>query len=115
MAVKLEKDLTRESSIEVDDRTIMVTLTKDQEITFKLKGMKSGAVSINIGELYNQLTDGKKPSKGPKKSKEQLDDSVPIINLHDFRSQYLISPDFPLNIKVRLESITVNLIKSLKK
>lgn len=110
MATKLEKDLTRESSIEIDGRNILVTITKDQTISLKLKGMKSGVLEIPIQVLYNQLS-GSEPKQN---KKIKVDDSEPIINLHDFRSQYMIHADLPLDVKTKLESITVNLIKNLK-
>ncbi len=78
----------------------MVTITKDQKIQFKLKGMKSGAVSIDIREIYCQLTDcdapedtnnskrtvsirHDQPTPGSKKN--------PMISLIDLRSKNAIS------------------------
>ena len=52
MATKLDKTLTRESTEEYDERNIMVTMEADQKISMKLKGMKSGTVSIGIFDLY---------------------------------------------------------------
>lgn len=56
MATKLDKDLIRESTTKSDDREIVVTLSANQDIRLKLKGMKSGEVKITIEELYAQLT-----------------------------------------------------------
>ena len=39
MATKLDKDITRESSVKIDDREINITLTDKQEIRLKLKGL----------------------------------------------------------------------------
>lgn len=55
MATVLNKDLVRESTHKFEDREIMVTLTENQKIAMKLKGMKSGTVSIDILKLYQQL------------------------------------------------------------
>jgi len=116
MATKLEKDLIRESTTMIGDRAIMVTITKDQTISLKLKGMKSGALEIPIGELYNQLNgDDIEAPKIVKKSRNNVSDNIPIINLHDFRSQYLIDPGFTLETKIKLEGITTRLINELKK
>jgi preprotein translocase subunit SecD len=132
MATKLEKDVIRESNIVVDERNIMVTLTKNQEVSLKLKGLKSGELNINIEELYNLLNNKEvveeKPEEvveeKPKKKKREsitIENSTqkkggiePMINLHDFRSQYIISADIPYEIKVALEKITVELINKQK-
>ena len=53
MATKLDKDIIRESTVQIDGREIMVTVSANQEIKFKLKGMKSGELSI--GNLVFKL------------------------------------------------------------
>ena len=55
MATILDKDLTRETTVKVDDREIQITLTEGQTISMKLKGMKSGILEIPIEKLYHQL------------------------------------------------------------
>lgn len=55
MATVLNKNLLRESTEKFDDREIMVTLTDDQKISMKLKGLKSGEESIGILELFKQM------------------------------------------------------------
>jgi hypothetical protein len=125
MATKLDKAVIRESTIMVDDRNIIVSINEDQTISMKLKGMKSGMVSINIEELYKTLAGdvSSKPKKEPAdgaltitaESILPVSGSEPIINLNHFRSQYLISADIPLDIKVKLEAITVQLIEPFKK
>lgn len=86
MATKLEKDITRESSIIIDDKEIMVTLTSDQTISMKLKGKRTGGVSISIEDLYNQLSGGGKEKVSEKPTKKN-----PMILLSDLRSQNAIS------------------------
>lgn len=120
MSTPLNKTVTRESTVIVGDKNIIISITENQTIEIKLKGAKFGPVEISIEDLYKQLTGGNliKP-EGPVviKHKESKDDSnQPLINLHDFRSQYLISSEIPLEYKVKLEQITVSLIKEkLKK
>lgn len=115
MATKLNKDVTRESNVIVDERNLMVTLSGEQEIILKRKGMKSGAVKIKIEDLYEQLNGGEaksEPKTGSVVIKQNKKDSkAPMINLHDFRSQYLIDGEFSYDIKVKLEKITTKLIK----
>lgn len=115
MATKLDKKLLRESSVIIDGREIMVSLTPSQEISLKLKGMKSGSVSINIEELWYQLNDTdsnegsssgisintSKPSKSSKNN--------PMISLNDLRTYNAISAlDYPTLVK--FEEIIRNLM-----
>lgn len=101
MATKLEKDITRESTVKDDDKEIMVTLTADQKISMKLKGKRTGEVEIGIDELYAQLT-GKdmgtntnesnvKKGLSIKQSEEKPTKKNPMILLSDLRSQNAIS------------------------
>lgn len=122
MATKLEKDVTRESNVIVDERNVIVTLTKDQEISMKLKGMKSGEVKTDIEDLYNQLAGIEETPKTKKSGsvvfnhdKPKKDKDEPMISLYDFRSLYLTSGDLPLEVKIKLEQITTRLIKNYKK
>jgi len=101
MATKLEKDITRESTVLIDDKEIMVTLTSDQKVSMKLKGKRSGGVSIGIDELYGQLTGNpinvddnvEKNKKGLTipQSTEKPTKKNPMILLSDLRSQNAIS------------------------
>lgn len=104
MATKLEKDITRESTIKVDGKEINISLTANQDISMKLKGMRSGEVKIPIETLYNQLTNRtpedntedvgpkKIPSKGISKSKVQkITHKNPMLSLYDLRSHNAIS------------------------
>jgi len=121
MATKLDKAVIRESTEVVDDRNIIISITEGQKISMKLKGMKSGAVEIDIKKLYNQLT-GNEEEETPKEYKpvsivttpKEKTGSGPVINLNEFRAQYLVSADFPLDVKVKLEAITVNLLNNRK-
>lgn len=99
MATKLEKDITRESSIKVNDREIIITMTESQDISMKLKGMKTGVVSISINELYGQLVGGVPSVESPKKEiisirRRNLNKETnigPMISLKDLRSHNAIA------------------------
>jgi hypothetical protein len=120
MATILDKDIIRESTVVHSGREIVVTLTDTQEISFKLKGMKSGAVSISIKDLYEQLAGGevdvedevvvvKEVSKLSKDGKDN-----PMIGLYDLRVKINTLP-MPYDQKVVLEGIVVNCIKEIRK
>ena len=101
MATILDKDLQRESTVLANDRNIMVTLGSDQTIKFKLKGMKSGEVSIGIEDLWKQLN-GIEETKSDESKKSlviETDDEIeqksskdnPMIPLYDIRSRLCVS------------------------
>jgi hypothetical protein len=115
MATILDKDLTRESTVKYDDREIQVTLTEDQKITFKLKGMKSGMLGIGIEELYKQLKGDDEPVvEKPKSSsvsvKKRVDDGAsPMISLNRLRSMSLVT-HMDFKIKLELEKVICELL-----
>jgi len=124
MATKLDKDIIRESTKESDGRNIMVTLTQNQEVSMKLKGMKSGMVSIGIDELYSQLSGseiGGEEVKTKNTGVVSIDTSKPkssgknnmMISLYDLRSQNAIS-GLDMQTLVKFEGIIKNLIESMK-
>lgn len=126
MATKLDKDITRESSIKIDDREINITLTDKQEIKMKLKGMKSGELSISIEDLYNQLSGrdvAAVEAEAEVKPKNNLmsiirddsskDDDSPMINLNDLRSLNAIS-GFDIATLTKLDGLLAELIKNDK-
>lgn len=120
MATQLNKDVTRESNIVRDDRNINVTLTSDQKIVMKLKGMKSGDVSIDIGALYDQLTGGDKQVKKPvtyrtKESGRYEQPSIKVTKtvLNDLRSQNAIS-GMDTETLAKFDQIINNLLDSYK-
>jgi hypothetical protein len=116
MATVLEKDLIRESTSRYDNREIIVTLTEDQKISFKLKGMKSGDVSIDILALYKQLIgiedkgligDVKVVTEKPKFKKS---DENPVIDLYSLRTSAMVTK-MDMSAKVELERVICDLIK----
>jgi len=122
MATKLEKDLTRESTVKVDDREIQITITEDQKVSMRLKGMKSGEVNIGIEELWHQLngTDIDSVNEPVMKhsgsvvtstSKPKRGSSDPMMSLYDIRSHNAIS-GLDMQTLVKFESIIKSLIDS---
>ncbi len=105
MATILDKNITRESTVKVNEREIQVTLTADQQISMKLKGMKSGIVSISIAELYEYVTGQPAQSHKPipevghivlesvqvTKPKRDSETGGVMISLYDLRSLSNIS------------------------
>ncbi len=123
MATILDKDLVRESTLKYNDREILVTLTADQAISFKLKGMKSGIVNIGIEELYRQLVGDEdvltgsgatmvldKPEKVSKSKLEKISKEDPIIHLNDLRAKSLVT-HMPLETKLLFEGLIVECIE----
>jgi len=118
MATKLDKKLTRESSSKVDDREILVTLTDDQTISMKLKGMKSGIVSVGIEDLFKQLSGVsvptiETPSVPSIPTKVKTNNSV-MISLHDIRHRLNIS-GFEYPVQAKLDEILNELINEKQK
>lgn len=121
MATVLNKDITRESTLDFEGRKIMVTLSEDQKIVLKLKGMKSGGVSINILDLLKQLkgvtgTAPVKPTGSINVSKDTEPKSTkknPTILLNDLRSFNAIST-LDTQTMVKFDGIINDLLKSQK-
>lgn len=113
MATILDKDITRESTVTVDGREVQVTLTADQTISFKLKGMKSGVLSIGIDELYNQLAgvteEVKEKPKEKEKPKKVKSTEEPMISLYRLRSLSLVTK-MDYKVKLELEKVICELI-----
>jgi hypothetical protein len=105
----LDKDLARESTIKVDGREIQITLTSDQKISMKLKGMKSGIVSTDIGDLYNQLVGNEEipvvaDIPMPKGTKDN-----PMIPLQVLRTKLNTTP-MSYELKSKLDGILTDCI-----
>ena len=101
---ELNKFLARETSIEVDGKPLVVTLTPTNTIRVSQKGKGGKTIEISIEELFKQML-------GDKTTPMAKDDSGKMIRLIDFRTKYMVSPDFDLATKVKLEQITTNLLR----
>lgn len=114
MATKLESKVVRESSETADDREIIVTLAEDQTILMKLKGMKSGIVSIGIKELWDQLNN--KPTDKPAKSSFKERKSTtgdPMVSLNRLRTMNATTPGKVETI-TRVDMLIVELLEESK-
>ena len=111
MATILDKDIVRESSVKFEDREVQVTLTADQRIEFKLKGMKSGVLSIGIEQLYKQLrgdvVEEKKESISIKQKEKTYDDHT--ISLSRLRSMTLVT-HMDRAVKLELEKVICEML-----
>jgi len=118
MATILEKKVIRESKSQHDNRNIVVSLTEDQEVSLKLKGLKSGELTISINDLYNYLSGNEgseeKEVEVKKTIKTKTPKNAPLINLNDLRSLNAITK-MDLSTKVLFESLIVELIENTKK
>ena len=129
MATKLDKDLVRETTIIVDGREIILTITAEQTLSMKLKGMKSGFVNIGIGELYSQLKgvpieglpvesnvdvviEEEEPVYEHKKHKS-VDDST-LISLHDLRHRCNVK-GFDYDMTAKFDTVLNELLDERKK
>ena len=113
MATKLEKNIIRESTILIDNREIIITLTSEQVIKLKLKGLKNGEVSITILELFEALKSGNISLNGdilesPNKNKDGV-----MINLNDLRSSNIIN-GFDVQTMSKFDGIISDLIDTNK-
>ena len=114
MATILDKDITRESTVKIEGREIQVTLTADQQITFKLKGMKSGILTIGIEELYKQLAGAEieeTPKEEKQKPKKVKPTEEPMISLYRLRGLSLVTK-MDYKIKLELEKVICDLINN---
>lgn len=108
MATKLTSELTRETTVVVEGREVQITLTENQTIFMKLKGMKSGGVEISIDALYQQLKGGipsaksgsvTLPTGGRKRS--EADSGDVKISLHDLRHRAnIMALEYPILSKI---------------
>lgn len=108
MATKLTSPLTRESTETSDDREILVTLCEDQKISLKLKGMKSGTVSIGIKELWDQLK-GAAPER-PKKDLSKATIGEIMIPLSRLRSVNWVTPG-QIHLAQRMDELLTHFAK----
>lgn len=138
MATILDKDLVRESTVKFEDREVQVTLAADQTIRFKLKGMKSGEVSIGIEALYAQLKGVKSEDSSGKNTgsltikKKDTDEDEPrskytgavdlssykgdgryVISIQDLRHYINVKP-IEMNVKNVIDGFLTDLINERK-
>jgi hypothetical protein len=114
MATILDKDLLRETRISVENKELLITLTEDQRVNLKLKGVKGEGVSIGIAELYSHLVgdtkDNAKPSEVKVSRKIKGVNGDPSISLYELRSHNLVTK-MDMKVKLELEGIICDMIK----
>jgi hypothetical protein len=120
MATKLDKEIIRETDFIRDDRNVNITLTPEQKIVLKLKGMKSGELTIGIDELYDKLSGKdesvKKPVVYTRKDDGKYEQPNPKIAktvLSDLRSQNAIS-GMDLDFVTKFDSLVKMLLDSYR-
>lgn len=106
MPTKLSSTVVRETSVLVNDRPVIVSLTQDQQITLRLKGMKSGVITADISEVYNKLS-GAKPVATKAKQHPVGDMNI----LHRLRSLNATTPSSKEAL-VKLDEILCELLKT---
>lgn len=118
MATSLDKDITRETTVLIDDREIQITLTSDQKIFLKLKGLKTGGFEIGIKDLYDTLSGAviNKPS-GPiviKHSESKVKNKNVMIDVNDLRS-FSNTRGFDYETVVKFDKLISDVLKDLNK
>lgn len=112
MATKLDKEISRETEVVKDKRNLIVSITPDQTIKLKPKGLRgnNGVVEVSIEEIWNIKTGTKSLiEKAEKREKKINDDDQPVVNLHWLRSQSAIS-GLPVADIAKFDGIIKNLI-----
>ncbi len=100
---KLEKDITRETTIMINNKPIIITITKEQKLSLKLKGEKKKK-EINIIELFDILNNN---------NIKNIDKDEKLISVNELRTKYIISKEFDYDTKVKLEKITLEILKNI--
>jgi len=118
MATILNKDLVRESTQEIGDKAILVTIKVDQSVELKLKGVRGDGLNISLIDLWEYLggegvvSDKKGQAIEIKKSAPKKGDNK-MISLYDLRSMNMIST-LDLPTKVKFDGIIKEVIDNLK-
>lgn len=117
MPTKLNSNITRETQILIDGKSLLITITTDNQILLKQKGTKK-VKSINIIDIWE--TDEKKVLFKEDKPKNEPNRIIkdnpkePMVNLNWLRSQSAIT-DMGLEYTVKFDMILKTLIdESLK-
>jgi hypothetical protein len=117
MATTLDKPITRLSTVIIDGREILVTLTEKQEITLRPKGLSTGKLSISIGDLYAELAaqdTTKKPAQAKKKAPipaPQFNDAM--VSVAELRHLNAVTHS-PYEVTTKLDEILVEVMKRIK-
>ena len=120
MATILNKDLVRESTLQIGDNAILVTIKADQSIDLKLKGVRGGDVlNIPLIELWEYLGGEVKSNDSKKGDVVAIKKTAPkkgdnkMISLYDLRSENMIST-LDMSTKAKFDGIIKDMIENLK-
>jgi hypothetical protein len=116
MATKLNSLIIRETDVIVDDRPVHIALTEDQRVSMRLKGMKSGVVTIPIVDLYAQLTGSPVTAKPKSVTTKRVENngSENLISIARLRSLNHVTPSDPA-VRHRLEDLLTEFEEELSK
>jgi hypothetical protein len=112
MATILDKDVVRDTTVKIDGKTLQVTLSDKQEISFNIKGSKT-TVKITIDDLYKQLIGEKEVIKQVAETPKEKS-IYPMMNIIDFRALNAIS-NVDLKTKIHIDSVLALLVEKNKK
>lgn len=107
MSTKLESIVVRETNELIGERNICVALTTDNRVSLRLKGLKTGGVSISIKELWETLNNLKPKTQSISTPANTL---IPIDRL---RVRNAISP-ISMEAKVLIDEMIVDIINEQK-
>jgi hypothetical protein len=117
MATVLNKDLHRETTIEINGKLIVLSIKSDQSVDLKLKGVRGGDVlNISILDLWEYLggaPQGKSDGLVSIKKKAPKKGDNKMISLYDLRSSNAIS-ELNYADMSKFDGIINDLIKTLK-
>jgi len=103
MSTKLTKNVVRESEVEIDGKTLIVTMYANGEIGLKPKNTRGKERKIGFEELWESMA-----STGKKKSNFD-EDSGPVISLYDLRHHSAITNLTP-DLTAKFDGIIKSLI-----
>lgn len=107
MATQLTKDVTRESTVKAGDRELLVTMTADQKITLKPKGLGNDkTLEISIDELYDNLNGS---ALGNNKNSQRYPDDL-LIPVHALRTAVLTDGGLAYEDQVKFSGLVRDVI-----
>lgn len=81
MPTILTREIVRETTIPIDKRNLIVYLTPEQKIGFKLKGLKNEPFFFGLVEAYNKLMNADEPEPCTQTEEDTFDDADKLCAL----------------------------------
>ena len=117
MATKLTKNLTRETEVISDGKELLLTITAEQTIELKPKGVRNGngTLTIPISDLWEYLGGGGINPDGPIQTQriKKTKTNEQMISLFDLRSMNAIS-NLSYGDMVKFDEIILDVINQNK-